>query len=83
MVKISKKISDREYYFFALRIAGDFGVTIAIPAVLAALLGQYLDEKYNTMPWLLIICLIIAFAVTIRIIYKKVKKYGEEYQKLK
>ncbi len=74
--------SDRKYYLFALRIAGDFGATIAIPAVLGALLGNWLDEKYDKYPLFLIICLLLGFAATIRIIQKKAKKYGEQYNKM-
>jgi len=82
MPEVPKKTSDRAYYLFALRIMGDFGATIAVPAVLASLLGRWLDEKYHKYPLFIIICLIIAFIVTIRIIQKKVKKYGEEYNKM-
>jgi len=74
--------NDRKYYLFALRIVGDFGATIAIPAVLGALLGKWLDEKYHHYPLFTAICLLVAFAITIQIIRKKAKRYGDEYQKL-
>ena len=38
-----KKTNDRAYYTFALKIIGDFGVSIAAPVVLFVLVGQYLD----------------------------------------
>ena len=81
MSNLTPKKSDREYYLFALRIMGDFGVSIAVPAVLAALLGTWLDGKYQKYPFFTVICLIVAFIATVKIIRKKAKKYGDEYQK--
>ncbi|KKR49174.1 MAG: hypothetical protein UT86_C0001G0146 [Candidatus Magasanikbacteria bacterium GW2011_GWC2_40_17] len=78
-----KKSSDRAYYLFALRIVGDFGIAIALPAVLGAILGRYLDEKYGRSALFTIFCLIVAFLITISIVYKKAKLYGGEYQKMK
>ena len=77
-----KKTSDREYYLFALRIVGDFGISIAVPAVLAALLGGYLDDKFARYPLFTIICLIVAFSLTALMIRKKAKKYGDIYKKM-
>lgn len=74
--------NDRAYYLFALRIVGDFGVSIAVPVVLLALVGQYLDGLYGTGPWLLITGFVLSALVSGRIIYKKAKKYGEEYKKI-
>lgn len=75
--------SDRKYYMFGLKIAGDFGISIAAPVVLFALSGQYLDEKYGTGPWLLIAGFVLAAAISAKLIYKKAKRYGEIYQKMK
>ena len=66
----------------ALRIASDFGVTIAVPAVLAAWAGVRLDEKFGTRPWWLIICLLVAFALTGLWIVKKAKRYKKLYEKI-
>jgi len=83
MTEAPKKTSDRAYYMFALRIVGDFGATIAVPAVLGALLGTWLDGKYQKYPLFTAICLAVAFLTTIRIIQKKAKRYGREYEQLK
>ncbi|OGH93620.1 MAG: hypothetical protein A2538_04165 [Candidatus Magasanikbacteria bacterium RIFOXYD2_FULL_41_14] len=77
------KTSDRTYYLFALRIVGDFGASIAVPAVLAALIGNWLDEKFTTYPLFVVLCLAVAALLTAKSITKKSKKYGEEYNKLK
>ena len=67
---------------FGLRIVGDFGATIAVPAVLGALAGRWLDAKWGTHPWALVLCLVLAFSGTALIVMRKAKSYGSEYQKL-
>jgi len=77
-----KKTNDRAYYTFALKIIGDFGVSIAAPVVLFVLVGQYLDGKYGKSPLFTILGFVLAAAISARIIYRKAKRYGAEYQKL-
>ena len=76
-----KLMPDKYYYWLGLRIAADFGATIAVPAVLAALLGKYLDQKWGTEPWLMIMLLLIAAAVTAVIIKRKAKYYAKLYDR--
>ncbi|OGH70102.1 MAG: hypothetical protein A3C90_03630 [Candidatus Magasanikbacteria bacterium RIFCSPHIGHO2_02_FULL_51_14] len=73
---------DRKYYLFALKIAGDFGITIAIPVVVFVLIGQWLDGKYGTRPWLTILAFVLAAVLTARIIVKKARAYGKEYEQI-
>jgi F0F1-type ATP synthase assembly protein I len=77
-----KKTSDREYYLFALKIAGDFGVAIAAPVIVFVLLGQYLDDRYEKGPWFTVGAFVLAALTSARIIYKKAKKYNQEFQNL-
>lgn len=74
--------NNRKYYLFAFRIMGDFGASIAVPIVLFAYIGQKLDTHYDTKILFTIIGFVLAAALSARLIYKKAKKYGEEYQKL-
>jgi F0F1-type ATP synthase assembly protein I len=73
---------DREYYFLALKIIGDFGANIAVPVVVLALLGEYLDEKYNKAPLFILLGFLTAALISTKIIYTKAKKYGKMYQDL-
>lgn len=77
-----KPSDDRRYYLFALKIVGDFGASIAIPVVIFALLGKYLDARYNTAPWLLICGFALSAFLSGKMIYNKAKRYGAEYQNL-
>jgi len=73
---------ERKYYVFAMKIAGDFGATIAVPVVLFALIGQKLDSAYGTKSLYLVVGMILAAILTARMIYTKSKKYGQQFQDL-
>lgn len=75
-------MSDAKYYRLAWRIFGDFSGTIAVPAVLAALLGKWLDGRYGTEPRYLILLLVLALAVTAYAVVKKAKVYRKAYESL-
>lgn len=74
--------SDARYYGFAMRIVADFGVTIAAPAVVAAFLGVWLDRRFGTMPWLLLVCLGISFCLTGIMIARKANAYAKQFDAL-
>ena len=73
---------ERKYYVFAIKIAGDFGATIAIPVVVSALIGQKIDSLYGTRPLFLIIGMVLTAILTGLLIYKKAKIYGQQFQDL-
>ncbi|OGL74561.1 hypothetical protein A3C96_04090 [Candidatus Uhrbacteria bacterium RIFCSPHIGHO2_02_FULL_60_10] len=74
--------SDRAFILFGLRIAGEFGASIAIPAVGAVFLGNWLDSQADTRPRYLIICLVMAAALTVAVIWRRAKEFGREYEEL-
>jgi len=74
--------TDAQYRRLAMRIFADFSGTIAVPAVLAALGGQWLDERYGTEPRYILILLAIALTFTGILIVKKANKYMRAYEKL-
>ncbi len=78
----SKKTTSREYHLFAFKMLGDFGASIAAPVVLFVLIGQYLDGKYSKSPLFTILGFVLAALLSAKIIYKKAKKYGEEYKRM-
>ncbi len=76
-------MNDRRYWLFGLRIAGDFGITLALPVVILAYFGKRLDTRFDTAPWLLIAGFASAALTSGILIYRKAKRYGKEYQQLK
>lgn len=62
-----------------LRIVGEFGSIIAVPVVLLAMLGKYLDGKFDTAPWLLISGFVAAFSLSAVSINARAKKFRDEY----
>lgn len=77
-----KANADRKYYFFAIKIVGDFGAAIAVPVVLFVLIGQWLDTKWHKSPLFTIVGFVLAVVVSGKIIFRKAKQYGVEYQKM-
>lgn len=74
--------NERRYYALALKIALDFGGTIAVPAVIFALVGNYLDEKYGHRFLFTLLGLALAALLSGRIIYQKARAYGKKYEEI-
>ncbi|MFH1047734.1 MAG: AtpZ/AtpI family protein [Patescibacteria group bacterium] len=70
---------DRQYMMLGLRIVGEFGVIIAAPIVILAVLGHWLDERYSTAPLFLIGGFILAAVLSGISIYRRAKQFGREY----
>lgn len=79
---MGKTDDTRASYMLGLRIMADFGATIAVPAVLAAVVGQKIDAAWGTRPYVLIALLLAAFGLTIIVIRRKAISYGKEYRNL-
>ncbi len=79
---IPKDSQDRQYMLLGLKIVGDFGATIAIPVVAFVLIAQWLEGKYGYGSWLTVVAFILAAALTTKMIVKKAKEYGKQYQKI-
>jgi len=73
---------DRNYILLGLRIAGDFGVTLALPVVLFVIIGQWLDGKLDKSPIFTILAFLLAAVVSAIMIYKKAQKYSDQYNNL-
>lgn len=55
--------------------------SIAVPIVVSLFLGKYLDNIFNTAPWIFLGLTFIAFGISIFAIWVTVKKYMNELQK--
>ncbi len=58
-----------------VQIFSDISTWIIVPVILALIIGKYLDNKYNTKPWIFFILIILSFLLSAYGIVKTVKKY--------
>jgi len=68
--------------FFSLSFIGTVGIATALPLVLFAFLGIYLDKKFQTSPIIFIVCIAIAAFLSFLMLRKITKKAIEDIKKL-
>ena len=59
-------------------LAWELGYTIALPLVLFALVGRFLDKTLGTSPFLLLAGILISIGVTSWLVYKKTREIIEK-----
>jgi len=75
-----KKNKKRQAFEFVriYALASTIGFQIAVPIVVGILGGRFLDRKFGTEPWLLIICLFLGLAASIAGLVKIIQNiFGE------
>lgn len=55
----------------ALSLAWELGYSIAVPLVIFALLGRWLDKKLATSPWLFLLGVVLAVSISSYLVYRK------------
>ena len=73
--------NDTKKMFRALGVLSTAGMAMAFSIGIGVIIGHYLDEKFNTAPWFLIIFLIFGIVAAFRnlyYMYKKAKEIGDE-----
>lgn len=58
----------------ALSLAWELGYTIAVPLVILAFAGRWLDRRFDTSPWLLLSAIFVSIPISTIVIYMKVMK---------
>ena len=75
-------MNNQAWWQASLELFAKLSSLIGIPIVVAALLGRWLDKKYNSEPWLFLACIGVAFIVStvglVIITKAEYKKLGEE-----
>jgi len=54
---------------------------VAFPIIIALFLGEYLDKKFDTTPWIFLGLTFIAFMISLRLIWRGMKKYLDKIEK--
>lgn len=50
---------------------------LVVPPVVGALAGQWLDERFHTAPWLLIVFVFLGFGAAVRLIVRTIRRVNE------
>lgn len=53
---------------------------IAIPIILALIVGKYLDARYNTAPWIFLGLTGIAFIISLVVIWRSLSSYMKKLE---
>lgn len=72
------KVSIKSEYW---RIFTKISAWIVVPVLISAFIGNYLDKKFNSAPWILGVALTISFTVSMIAIVKIATKYSKEQDK--
>jgi len=72
----SRKVDSSDFWWDnGLKLFFQLCGWLAFPVLIAYYLGKWLDDKYQTNPWLFLLCLGIAFCLTCAAILFEVIKY--------
>ena len=55
-------------------LASQIGFSIAIPLVILALTGRFLDRRFDSSPWFFLASLLLSFLVSAVIMYRHVRR---------
>ena len=70
--------NNNDWWRPAVAIFANISGWIAGPIIVALFLGKYLDKKYNSGSWFFIGLTVIAFFISIAVIWRILKKYIDE-----
>lgn len=73
-----EKTVKKAWWADSLSMFTRFSIWIAVPVIIASLLGKYLDDKYNTAPWILMACVGASFIFTIIFLVRETMKSFKE-----
>lgn len=68
---MEKEKEKSEKPWSAVSLAWELGYSIAVPLVGLALVGRFLDKKFESSPWFLLIGILISILISSYLIYKK------------
>ncbi|MDD5626162.1 MAG: AtpZ/AtpI family protein [Patescibacteria group bacterium] len=73
------KLVDKQYWMESIKIFSRLSVWIVFPVLIGALLGKWLDKKYNSSPRWFLIVIGLSFIISV---VGLVKNTLEEYKKI-
>jgi F0F1-type ATP synthase assembly protein I len=64
-----------------IKVFTEISAWIVGPVLISALIGNYLDKKFNSAPWILGVALGLSFTVSMIMIVRIAKKYEKNLDK--
>ncbi len=80
-MEIEKKITNKNWWRPAMLIFSEITTWIAFPIIFALILGKYLDNHYNTKPWIFLAFAFLGFLVSSVGITKRIKRFTDKVKK--
>ena len=77
----SKNKNEKMIFFKTLGLAWQLGYIIAVPLVIFAISGRFLDRKYDASPVFLLSGMLLAIIVSGLLVFRKTKKILEDSSK--
>jgi F0F1-type ATP synthase assembly protein I len=72
--KEKDKEKPEAWYAEALSLFSRLSIWIAVPVILATFLGKWLDRRYESEPWLLLLCVGISFVFSMGALMREVAR---------
>ncbi len=66
-----KNKNKNENSWSAVSLAWELGYAIAVPLVILAVGGRFLDKKFDTSPWLVLTGILFSIIISSYLVYKK------------
>ena len=76
-----RKQKGRQALYGAISLAWELGYTITVPLVIFAILGRFLDKKYDASPIFLLSGILLSIAVSGILVFRKTKKILDDSTK--
>ena len=76
---MAKKDEDREKFSLMRQAAVLSAIPgfLVVPPVVGVLVGRWLDQRYHTAPWLLLVFLLLGFGTGIRLVVRTLRTARE------
>jgi len=70
-----------DFWGTSLKIMANISAWIAFPVIIGLYLGKWLDQKFNTEPWLFLITIALFFLVSLYGLFTSIKREAKKMEK--
>jgi len=70
-----------DFWGTSLKIMANISAWIAFPVIIGLYLGKWLDQKFNTEPWLFLVTIALFFLVSLYGLFTSIKREAKKMEK--